>query len=115
MPVWPATLPQAPLLGHTEAAPDLVLRTGMDAGPAKVRRRFTAGVREIAFPMLLDEAQVTALDEFYVTALAGGALRFDHALPRTGAVVQYRFIAPPEYELIAPMRWRATLKLEVLP
>lgn len=115
MPAWPASLPQAPLLGHSEAAPDVLLRTNMDAGPAKVRRRFTAGVRAVIVPLLLDDAQVTTLDEFFTTTLAGGALRFDHVLPRTGAVVQYRFTAPPEYELIAPSKWRATLKLEVLP
>lgn len=115
MPSWPGILPSAPLLGHRESAPDVVVRTEMDAGPAKLRRRFTAGVRPMQVPLVLSDAQVDALDDFYVITLAGGTLRFDHKHPRTGAVVRWRFIAPPQYDLIAPTKWRATLTLEVLP
>ena len=115
MTAWPASLPQAPLIGHTESAPDTVLRTRMDAGPDKLRRRSTAGVRAIAFPLLLTDAQVNTLDHFYLVDLAGGALRFDLALPRTGGAVQMRFTAPPAYTLVAASKWQAVLRLEVLP
>ena len=93
----------------------MVVRTKMDAGPAKLRRRFTAGVRTLELPLVLSDAQVQALDTFFVTDTAGGSLRFDYAHPRTGAVIKCRFVAPPKYDLIAPSRWRATLQLEVLP
>lgn len=115
MPAWPGSLPAAPLLGHRETAPEMVVRTEMDAGPAKLRRRFTAGVRTLEIPLVLSDAQVQALDDFYVTTLAGGTLRFDHKHPRTAAVVKYRFIARPQYDLITPSKWRTTLRLEILP
>ncbi len=115
MPAWPGILPAVPLLGHRETAPDMVVRTEMDAGPAKLRRRFTAGVRPLEVALVLSEAQVAALDNFYVGDLAGGALSFDHFVPRTGAQAKLRFVAPPEYELAAPSIWRARLRLEVLP
>jgi len=115
MPVWPSELPAAPLIGHRETAPDTALRTSMDAGPAKVRRRFTAGVREIEVALVLDDTRITLLDTFFTDTLAGGTLRFTHRLPRTGVAMTFRFVSPPVYELIAPSRWRATLKLEVLP
>lgn len=115
MPAWPGVLPRVPLLGTVETAPDLVVRTQMDAGPAKLRRRFTAGVRTFDAEFLLSEAQVAALDDFYVTATAGGSVRFDHVHPRTDATVEMRFTAPPAYEQITPSRWRARLKLEVMP
>ncbi len=45
-PVWPPSLPQRPLAqGFSEQAPDTLIRTQMEAGPPKVRRRFTAGIR----------------------------------------------------------------------
>ena len=115
MPAWPGILPSSALLGHRESAPDIVVRTAMDAGPAKVRRKFTAGVRRLEVSLVLGDAQVQALDDFFLITLAGGAVRFDHKHPRTGAVVKFRFVGPPEYELITPSKWRATLKLEVLP
>ncbi len=115
MPAWPGILPAVPLLGHRETAPDMVVRTEMDAGPAKLRRRFTAGVRKFQVPLVLSDAQVQALDNFFVTDTAGGSLRFDYMHPRTGAVIKCRFVAPPEYDLVAPSKWRATLSLEVLP
>jgi len=93
----------------------MVVRTEMDAGPAKLRRRFTAGVRKFQVPLVLSDAQVQALDNFFVTDTAGGSLRFDYMHPRTGAVIKCRFVAPPEYDLVAPSKWRATLSLEVLP
>jgi len=87
----------------------------MDAGPAKTRPRFTAGVRPIQIPMIMTDDQVTTLETFYTTTLAGGALKFDFRLPRTGAVVTYRFTGPPQWTLVESKRWRVTLPLEVLP
>ena len=115
MPAWPGNLPLAPLIGHLETAPDIAMRTAMEAGPDKVRRRFTAGVREFDMPLVLSDAQVDVLDGFFVTDTAGGSLRFDFRHPRTGAVVKCRFLGPPEYRLIAPSKWRTTFRLEVLP
>ena len=43
--VWPPSLPQGPRLEDLEETPPtLAIRTGMDVGPAKVRRRAVAGV-----------------------------------------------------------------------
>jgi len=113
--VWPVSLPQAPLIGHVERAPDLVVRTTMDAGPDKVRRRFTAGVRPLTMTMIVDESQFSTLDDFFVTTLAGGVLSFDLTVPSTGLTERMRFVGPPEYVLATPTKWRVRLDLEVLP
>jgi hypothetical protein len=76
---WPASLPQSYLLiGQTEQAPNLMLRTQMDAGPAKTRKRFTAGVRMLRVRWLMTRAQKDTFDAFYRETLGGGALRFDY-------------------------------------
>jgi len=115
MVAWPQGLPQAPLIGHLERAPNLVVRTGMEAGPAKVRRRFTAGVRPLTMTFVLDDTQRMTLDQFFVVELAGGALSFDFRIPSTGQTKQIRIVGPPEYGLITPSRWRVRLELEILP
>jgi len=116
-PVWPATLPQEPLAqGFNERAPDTVIRSAMEAGPPKVRRRFTAGIRLIDCQVRLTPAQVETLDSFFDSTIAGGALSFDWKHPRTGAAVTYRLVEPPSYTPVARgTLWQASLRLEVLP
>ena len=58
MTVWPSSLP-APLLStFKETPPDNVIRTSMDVGVAKVRKRTSANVRPISFSLMLTPAQV---------------------------------------------------------
>ncbi len=116
-PVWPWSLPQRPLAqGFNERAPDTAIRTQMEAGPPKVRRRFTAGIRTMDMQLRVDADQVATLDTFYDATLAGGTLRFDWLHPRTGGALTYRFVEPPSYTPVARGRvWTATLKLESLP
>lgn len=116
-PVWPASLPQDVLVeGYDEAMPDLALRTEMDAGPAKVRRRFTAGVRTFKVGSAMTRAQVATLDTFFVTTVQGGALSFDWTHPRTQAAATFRFTRPPRTAPEAGgQRWRVELELEIMP
>lgn len=117
MPAWPITLPQRVLAdGYQEPLPEMTIRSEMDAGPAKVRRRFTAAVRTIRCQLALTAAQVTTLDTFYVTTLAGGSLSFDWVHPRTQATVAFRFAAPPQLQPeTGGSSWIASLELEILP
>lgn len=116
--VWPASLPQQPLYdGYQEQAPNLVIRSQMDAGPPKIRQRFTAGIRTFAMRLALTKAQVATLDTFFVTTAAGGSIAFEWVHPRTGATVNYRFVVPPQpkYHADADDVWWAELALEILP
>jgi len=116
MPIsWPGTLPQTPTTGgYEEAPPDLTIRTEMDAGQAKRRRRFTAGPREFSVSFVLTKAQVATLDTFYVTTLKGGSLSFDWFHPRTGAAGEFAFVGRPNYRE-SDGGWEAGMKLEQLP
>ena len=117
MPTWPLTLPAAPEgPGYTETLPNTLVRTAMDAGPPKVRQRYTAGVRPFSMTWMLTKAQVAILDTFYLSTLAGGSLSFDGLpQPRTQAAATFRFVEPPSYAYLGPDVWRATTKLEILP
>lgn len=113
---WPAGLPQTPLAdGFGESAVSSVVRTDMDVGPAKMRRRYTAEVRVYSMGLLLTTAQVATLEAFYRSTLAE-VDPFDWVDHRTGSAASYRFRSPPAYsEAGAPGYWQTTLDLEVLP
>ena len=113
---WPSSLPQSPLAAdHSEGFADTLVRTQMDAGPAKVRRRTTAASRPLTASFLLTKAQVDTLDIFYNLTLDGGTLPFDWILPRTGAAISCRFVQPPEPAQPQGGFWRVTCQLEILP
>ena len=113
---WPSTLPQIPLQrGFSESPPDTTIRTKMDAGPAKLRRRFTANVRPINSSFILTKAQIAILDTFYVTTTVGGSASFTWLDPRTKVLKSFRFTAPFEYVLISGDLWTVSLKLEQMP
>jgi hypothetical protein len=121
MPTWPSSLPDAPLQqGYQEQVPNTLVRTEMDKGPAKVRRRSTAGTRAFTVNLLLTEAQVVTLDSFIDQDLDGGALRFDWTHPRTGAAVQFRLVpigndGLVSYQAVTGNRYRVQMRLEILP
>lgn len=116
MPSWPETLPAVPLLdGFHETVPDAVIRTSMEQGPAKARRRSTAAVRLFELHYLLDRAQLAALDAFFLTTLMGGVLPFGFPHPRGGGTLSCRFVRPPEYAAANGAYFRATCMLEALP
>lgn len=116
MPTWPGTLPAFPLLeGFRETVPDTVIRTDMESGPAKIRRRTTSAVRKMAVSYLMSKAQVEALETFYLTTLLGGSLAFDFNHPRKNATVSCRFVQPPVYGSANGAYFKVELELEVLP
>ena len=115
-PIWPASLPQDPLIdGYNEQFPDTAVRTEMDAGPAKVRNRFTAGVDDFRLPIALTRTQVQTLRDFYVTTLENGALPFDWTHPRTLVTVAFRFTERPSVQPQSQTDWISALALEILP
>lgn len=115
-PAWPAALPQTlEVQGYSEQPPDVTLRTQMDAGPPKLRRRYTAGIRPIKGKMLLSpRTLVVTLDDFYNDSLLGGSLSFDWAHPRTGQTAVCRFASRPTYTPLGPEAWMVELDLEIL-
>lgn len=113
MATWPAEF--CPLINtFQETPPDGLIRTGMDVGPDKVRRRTTANVRPVNFRLFLKPDKVAVLDAFYVTDTFGGAESFDFIHPRTKESVKARFVQPPQYANRST-GYDVTVSLEILP
>lgn len=112
---WPSTLPRPRPSGTSETPGHPVVRTKMDAGPPKVRRRHTAGVRKWKMAFDLTLAQVDELDVFYETTTAHGTLRFNMTNPRTEATEEFRFKGPPTHANVGGELWESTVEMEQLP
>ena len=117
MAAWPSDLPQKPLLqGFSETPPNLLTRSPMDVGPAKVRRRSTAGVTVLQCVFRLTTTQRASLLTFWQTTLAGGSLSYTWTHPISGAGIVCRIVDPPALAPAAGgVAWAATMKIEVLP
>jgi hypothetical protein len=116
--VWPGSLPQAVRVDYSENAGALILRTPMDSGPAKLRRRGQRpDVMKVGFYMT--PAQVTTLETFVKSTLKGTA-RFGFPHPRTNAAIEARIIPTDDGELysasyVGPGIYAVDMQIEVLP
>jgi hypothetical protein len=68
-----------------------VIRTAMDAGPQKARRRYTASTKIFTGRIILNAEQRALFEQFYHTALADGVLRFNFTNPQTLETQEFRF------------------------
>ena len=117
VPAWDSDLPQELLVnGYGQSYPNVTIKSEMDAGPAKVRRRFTAGVAPVSGTMIMDATELAALDTFYNTTLLGGSLRFSWTKPPAHSVAcEMRFTEPPTWTAIEPGMYQVSMSFEVLP
>lgn len=110
---WPADLPEQPLLqGFGDTEQEATIRSSMDAGPAKVRTRFTATTKTLTVAYLLTAALYETLMDFY---RANRSSAFTWPRPRTGEPVQARFLGCPQLRPAGGGKYYVSCNMEVLP
>lgn len=115
MAVWPSQLPP-PFKGtFSESPAENTIRSSMDVGPAKVRRRTTANIRPISFTLRVPQELIDVLQEFYEDDTVSGALAFDYTHPRTGEAIQARFASVPSISHLEADVYSISISLEILP
>lgn len=113
---WPSTLPDyLQIDGGQISFGDNVIRSSMDVGPDKVRRRTTTTPDIVTGSQYLNSTQFSTLQTFYKTTCAGGSLSFDWKHPVTRSTVYMRFVEPPKCTAIGGNIWRVDYVLEILP
>ena len=91
---WPVQLPATLLIdGLSKQPQSSVIRTAMDAGPKKARRRYTARAVKFSGKMVFGMSELAVFERFYQTALADGVLRFNFTDPTTLEPGEFRFAA----------------------
>lgn len=113
--LFPPGLPPLKVVnGVSGTAANNVIRTAMDTGPAKVRRRSTAApsTRRLSHPKYT-LAQLRTFLAFYRDT---EALPFEMYDPISGEVQMHRFTAPPTYASVdVPDRFSIQVEMEILP
>jgi hypothetical protein len=117
MTAWSTSLPQKLLIeGYGESVADVSIKSQMDVGPAKVRRRTSAAIRPVAGKMLMNSTQLSAFKTFYNTDLLGGSLRFSWVDPIfSTSTCEMRFTDPPSWSAIDFNTFEVNMNLEILP
>jgi hypothetical protein len=76
-----------------------VVRTPMETGPDKVRRRSSAAPRIWTLSSnMLSTSEMIVISTFFDTTTHSGSLPFDMPDPITGATEEFRFAGPFEAE-----------------
>jgi hypothetical protein len=89
---WPDLLPADFLAdGLTIKPQNNVIRTQMDAGPRKARRRYTARAMQFYGKQRFDVAELAVFEQFYNTELADGVFRFFYKDPVNNQLAEFRF------------------------
>ena len=117
---WPAGLPQQFFMGTTQADQESRLISQMDAGPASIRKRFTAFTQNVDAPIVLTGAEKATFDTFYRTTINQGTDSFTWTDPTDDTSATLRFRSAPTWTAISGgspsvRLWQATLALEILP
>jgi hypothetical protein len=94
---------------------DTVLRTDMDVGPKKFRRRFTKGIDVFTASINLDMDEYTTFYTFFNTTLNGGTLPFTYNHPITQVPTDFRFRGPPKISPIGGRTFVVSFEWEALP
>ena len=115
---WPATITQQQFSasGWSEARRVDAIRTPMDSGVVKTRRRFTVAVYDVKGSLLLDVNgasgnEINLFLAFWDTTLAGGSLPFTMTHPFLGTSVEYTPTGPFALEPEAPTLARVSMQL----
>lgn len=124
IPVWPSGLSPVQAQGYRETQQPNTIRSEVAAGPAKVRRRFTAAVRVLDVTWAMTAEQLKTFQAFFDDDLASGSLEFLLPSPRyglsgTGNTVRARFLVEGGAYNVAynaeQRAWQVTARLELLP
>lgn len=117
MAAWPSSLPQAFQVGTMSMGlADTRLRSPVDVGPSKLRRRTTQGVLPLSGEMKVTAVQWGSLKTFFDSTTGGGVDAFTFPDPFSAGTVDVRFAeAPRVSRLAASDLYAVSLSFEVVP
>ncbi len=118
IPTWPASLPEYPTRNYSEESGVIIIRTPMDSGLAKQRRRGQRpDVLNLQFEMTPE--QVATLEVFTKETLVGVS-RFNTKHPRKQTNIEVRIVPQDngklfDLSMIQLNLYSVTLQFEVIP
>lgn len=115
MSAWPSTLPLPTLQGYGVKPDAAFVRTDMDAGAARQRRRYTAPPSRLSVAWVFTAAQMASFKTFYETTLdlGSGWFTLDINAGAGLASKDCRFVEPYQASLSGNGVWAVSATLEV--
>lgn len=116
MATWPSTIPQRfSQAGFSGEVQDVTIRSSVDAGPPKSRRRFTAAVQYFSGAIDMTKAELEIFRTFFHTTTRGGSDPFTWVNPESESAATVMF-SPAVYRTEALEHMvRVSFRIGVLP
>lgn len=119
MATWPSTLPVPQPSGYSVKPVDQTVRTDMETGSPRVRRRTTSSNDKISMSWDMSDDQLGIFRDWFddaTTGIAGGSVWFYINLLVNGGGftnVEARFVGPYTLSYVPYMRWVVSGELEI--
>jgi hypothetical protein len=116
---FPTTLPRPSYNGYKLEPTDQTIRTDMEVGAARQRRRTAARHDQVSLSWTFSDAQMAEFRTWFdnPSEAAGGAAWFtglDLAIGNTGFdATECRFVGAWNADLIPGLHWKVTARLEI--
>ena len=113
---WPAGVPKEFMKnGYDDGIADNRLRSPMDIGPGKKRRRSTWTPREVSGSIIMTKDQVATFEAWFNDTLAGGVYNFQLEHPRTGELLTWDMQNTPKPKPYMGEEWLVPVELREVP
>lgn len=112
---WPTTLPLPSVEGYGLTPQEAVLRTDMESGPARQRRRFRQTPTRITVRWLFSEFEFAIFEAWYKYHADEGGQWFEIILTGGLGLLAHeaRFTRQFEAQLMSARRWQVKSELEI--
>ncbi len=119
MTTWPSDLPTVPVRdGYRVSSDNGLVRTEMESGRARQRRRFVRAYKRVAITWRLSDVELERFRSFFYWDINHGADVFAISLPvaATSRPVSARFVvdSQPRISYRGPALWDLTCELEII-
>ena len=119
MATWPSTLPAPMAQGYSVEPVDPVVRTDMEVGAVRARRRTAARQDKVTAAWAFSDAELETFRDWFdddATGAAGGSAWFyiDLRIGKGGSTTEEaRFASAPKIAHVSGDRWQVSATLEV--
>ena len=110
---WPVGAPQFANTWTQQAQP-VTIRSSMDIGQPKVRRRYTRAMYQYDVTMVGTREECNAVLEFFDLECQGGVNFHTFLNPFSGVVETYRFMESPSVDSLSALAGTIAMKWEKL-
>lgn len=112
---WPSTLPRPLLEGYSTSPGNEIVRTDMESGEARTRRRSVSAPDSIKLSWLLDATQMSQFRAYWDAELAGGAAWCDMSIDVGNGIEQKAVRVIGQYTAlrVSAAYWKVSCEAEV--